>query len=85
MSFRRNAAKPSVALWMLVAIGDVVLLLVAAGMTALAALASVVTVAVAAVGAALLLWRASVGRTVTSTSVDGALRTGGRVTSQQKA
>lgn len=47
MSFRRRAAKPSVALWMLVAIGDVALILASAGMVALIALASVVTGAVA--------------------------------------
>lgn len=53
MSYRHRAAKPSVALWMLVAIGDVALILASAGMAALFALASVVTIAVAAVGA----WR----------------------------
>jgi hypothetical protein len=57
MSYRRHAAKPSVALWMLVAIGDVALILASAGLVALIALAAVVTVAVAAAGAWLLLRR----------------------------
>jgi arginine exporter protein ArgO len=60
MSFRQRAAKPSVALWMLVAIGDVALILAGVGMTALTALASVVTVTVAAAGAWLLMRRSGV-------------------------
>ena len=43
MSYRRQIAKPSVALWMLVAIGDVLLILAHAGLIALIALAGVVT------------------------------------------
>jgi hypothetical protein len=50
MSYRRNTAKPSVALWMLVALGDVLLFLASGGLLALITLISVVTVAVAAVG-----------------------------------
>lgn len=53
MGYRHRAAKPRVALWMLVAIGDVALILASAGMVAVIALASVVAVAVAAVG----VWR----------------------------
>ena len=50
MSYRRNAAKPSVALWMLVALGDLMLFLASGGLLALITLVSVVTVAVAAAG-----------------------------------
>ncbi|MEV4758007.1 hypothetical protein AB0J86_23225 [Micromonospora sp. NPDC049559] len=57
MSYRRRAAKPSVALWMLVAIGDAALFVAHLGMVALVALASVVTVAVAAAGTLLALRR----------------------------
>ena len=53
MGYRRKDARPRVALWMLVALGDVVLLLVSAGLSALFALLSVVTVTLAAVVA----WR----------------------------
>ncbi|MEU4639008.1 hypothetical protein [Micromonospora sp. NPDC023814] len=53
MGYRRKDARPRVALWMLVALGDVVLLLVGAGLPALFALLSVVTVTLAAVVA----WR----------------------------
>ncbi|MCF0096553.1 hypothetical protein AB0B39_02710 [Micromonospora sp. NPDC049114] len=55
MGYRRRDAKPRLALWMLVAFGDAVLLLVAAGVPAFIALLSVVTVAVCGVGA----WRLS--------------------------
>jgi hypothetical protein len=57
MSYRRNAARPRVALWMLVALGDIVLLLASVGISALVALVSVVTVTAAAVGARLLVRR----------------------------
>jgi hypothetical protein len=67
MSFRRRAAKPSLALWMLVAIGDVALIAAGAGLTALIALASVVTVAVAAVGTWLLARQSVPGRGRVST------------------
>jgi hypothetical protein len=48
MSYRRYAAKPSVALWMLVAVGDVLLILSSVGLLALIALVTVVTVGAAA-------------------------------------
>lgn len=47
MSYRRHTAKPSVALWMLVAVGDVLLILTRVGMLALVALIGV-TLATAA-------------------------------------
>ncbi|TNH28349.1 hypothetical protein FHG89_15405 [Micromonospora orduensis] len=53
MGYRRRDARPRLALWMLVAFGDAVLLLVAVGVPALIALLSVVAVAVCGVGA----WR----------------------------
>lgn len=53
MSFRQRTTKPSVALWMLVAVGDLAFILASFGMVALIALASVVTMAVGVVGA----WR----------------------------
>ncbi|AVT33819.1 MULTISPECIES: hypothetical protein [unclassified Plantactinospora] len=57
MRSRHHATKPSIALWMLVAIGDLAILVASVGMVALIALASVVTVAVATVGAWFLLRR----------------------------
>lgn len=53
MSHRPIGARPRLALWMLVALGDAVLLLVSAGVSAFIALLSVVTVAVCGVAA----WR----------------------------
>ncbi|NBE81367.1 hypothetical protein [Micromonospora rubida] len=53
MGHRIRDARPRLALWMLVALGDVVLLLVSAGLPVLFALFSVVTVTVAGVAA----WR----------------------------
>ncbi|MEH1097599.1 hypothetical protein [Micromonospora sp. CPCC 205561] len=50
MGYRRRDARPRVALWMLVALGDIVLLLTAAGLPVLFALLSVVTVTLAGVG-----------------------------------
>ncbi|MER7457106.1 hypothetical protein [Micromonospora sp. NPDC126480] len=55
MSYRRKDTRPRVALWMLVALGDVVLLLAGAGLSILVALLTVVTVTVA--GA--VFWRLS--------------------------
>ncbi|MFJ6195177.1 hypothetical protein [Micromonospora sp. NPDC092111] len=49
MGYRRRDARPRLALWMLVALGDVVLLVLSAGPAALVALVAVVTVAVAGV------------------------------------
>ena len=62
MSYRHRAAKPTVVLWMLVAIGNVALILASAGVFALIALGSILTVAAAAVGGALLLRRDVAGR-----------------------
>ncbi|MDG4807875.1 hypothetical protein O7634_14055 [Micromonospora sp. WMMD1120] len=53
MGYRRRDNRPRLALWMLVAFGDAVLLLVAAGMSALVALLSVAVVTACGVGA----WR----------------------------
>ncbi|MFI1192050.1 hypothetical protein ACH4T9_02050 [Micromonospora sp. NPDC020750] len=53
MGHRIRDTRPRLALWMLVALGDVVLLLVSAGLPVLFALLSVVTVTVAGVAA----WR----------------------------
>ncbi|MFC7548254.1 hypothetical protein [Plantactinospora sp. GCM10030261] len=72
MSLRRRANKTRVALWMLVAIGDVLLILAGIGMAALVAVLSVVTVAVAAVGASLLLRRQAATRSVITTPTAGA-------------
>ncbi|WP_422771765.1 hypothetical protein ACN28C_01145 [Plantactinospora sp. WMMC1484] len=57
MRSRHRATKPSIALWMLVAIGDLALLVASIGVVALIVLASVVTVAVGTIGAWLLLRR----------------------------
>ncbi|MBO4206501.1 hypothetical protein [Micromonospora echinofusca] len=54
MSYRRKAGKPRLALWMLVALGDVALLLASGGLLAMIALVGIVTVAVAAAGGWLL-------------------------------
>ncbi|WP_432903251.1 hypothetical protein ACQP1S_04400 [Micromonospora matsumotoense] len=62
MSYRRRDARPRLALWMLVALGDVVLLLLSAGVAALVTLVAVVTVAAAGVAA----WRLSRRTTMTS-------------------
>ncbi|MBM0227708.1 MULTISPECIES: hypothetical protein [Micromonospora] len=53
MGYRRKDTRPRLALWMLVALGDIVLLLVSAGVPALVALLGVVAVTVAGVAA----WR----------------------------
>lgn len=50
MGYRLRDARPRVALWMLVALGDIALLLTAAGLPVLVALLSVVTVTLAGVG-----------------------------------
>ena len=62
MSYRRRDARPRLALWMLVALGDVVLLLLSAGVTALVTLV-VVTVVAAGVAA----WRLSRRAALTGT------------------
>jgi hypothetical protein len=53
MSYRRHLAKPSVALWMLVALGDALLILTSLGVLALIVLAGVVALS----GAGWLLLR----------------------------
>ncbi|MEQ4301164.1 hypothetical protein ABNF97_07195 [Plantactinospora sp. B6F1] len=73
MRSRYHATKPSVALWMLVAIGDLALLVAGVGMVALV---GVVTVAVATVGAWLLLRRGMPNRTAVPARV--AVSTTGR-------
>ncbi|MEV4845605.1 hypothetical protein AB0K20_20625 [Micromonospora matsumotoense] len=65
MSYRRRDARPRLALWMLVALGDVVLLLLSAGVAALVTLVAAVTVAAAGVAA----WRLS-RRTAMTTGTD---------------
>jgi hypothetical protein len=75
MSYRQRAGKPSVALWMLVAIGDVALILASVGMVTLIALASVVAVTVATVGTWLMLRRGVPGRD--AVPVRGSLATRG--------
>ncbi|MFC0004621.1 hypothetical protein [Micromonospora siamensis] len=49
MGYRRKDARPRLALWMLVALGDAVLLLATMGLSALVALLTVVALAVAGV------------------------------------
>ncbi|WCN82306.1 hypothetical protein [Micromonospora sp. LH3U1] len=55
MRYRRRDARPRLALWMLVALGDAILLLVAVGIPALIALLGVVVVTAFGVAA----WRLS--------------------------
>ncbi|MEV5821558.1 hypothetical protein ABUL04_24760 [Micromonospora harpali] len=62
MGYRRRDARPRLALWMLVALGDVVLLLVSAGLPVLFAMFGVVAVTVAGVAAWRLTRRATVAR-----------------------
>ncbi|GAB3816088.1 hypothetical protein [Micromonospora zhanjiangensis] len=85
MSFRRRTTKPSVALWMLVAVGDVLLIL--AGMGTLIALVSVVTIAVAATGAWLLMRRGVPARNAVSspTGVPVVARVRTPVTARRRA
>ena len=53
MGYRRRDTGPRLALWMLVALGDVVLLLIAAGLSAPVAVLGVLTLAIAGVA----VWR----------------------------
>ncbi|MEU9505054.1 hypothetical protein AB0D32_02075 [Micromonospora sp. NPDC048170] len=62
MGYRRRDARPRVALWMLVALGDIVLLLVSAGLPLLYALVTVVTVTLAGVGAHRFARRGAIAR-----------------------
>ena len=50
MGYRRKNARPRVALWMLVALGDIVLVLASVGVPLLMALLGVVTVTLGGVG-----------------------------------
>ncbi|MBY8871464.1 hypothetical protein K7640_06345 [Micromonospora sp. PLK6-60] len=59
MGHRRKDARPRLALWMLVALGDAVLLLVSAGLSVLIALLAVVFLTVAGVTAWRLTRRAA--------------------------
>ncbi|HEX2771170.1 MAG TPA: hypothetical protein VHN18_01915 [Micromonosporaceae bacterium] len=77
MSYRRHAAKPSVALWMLVAAGDVLLILSSVGIFALIALVSVVAVGAAA---GYLLMRRSAAA---DEAVPAAVRVGSRSAQQR--
>jgi hypothetical protein len=61
MSYRRHGSKTTIALWMLVAVGDVALILASAGVVALVALVGVVALAVGMAGAWLLLRRGVTG------------------------
>ncbi|AXO33184.1 hypothetical protein ACGF5H_03610 [Micromonospora chalcea] len=53
MGYRRRDTGPRLALWMLVALGDVVLLLIAAGLSAPVAVLGVLTLTIAGVA----VWR----------------------------
>lgn len=62
MGYRRRDARPRLALWMLVALGDAILLLVTMGIPALIALLGVVIVAGFGVAAWRLTRRGSLAR-----------------------
>jgi len=62
MIHRRPGGKSSVALWMLVALGDLAIIVANAGMAALIALVGLVTAAAAAVGTSFIR-RAAAART----------------------
>ncbi|MFF5177441.1 hypothetical protein ACFY2Q_05380 [Micromonospora sp. NPDC000316] len=62
MGYRYRNARPRLALWMLVALGDVALLLISVGLPVLVALFGVVAIAVGAVGARRLSRRDAVVR-----------------------
>ena len=51
---RRHRTKPSLALWMLVAVGDLVLVVTNLGVAAMIALFGVVTAAIAGLGASVM-------------------------------
>jgi uncharacterized protein (DUF58 family) len=51
---RRHGTKPSLALWMLVAVGDLVLVVANLGVAAMIALLGVVTAALAGLGASVM-------------------------------
>ncbi|MGC4893244.1 hypothetical protein [Micromonospora sp. DT31] len=60
MGYRRRDAGPRLALWMLIALGDVVLLLIAAGLSAPVAVLGVLTLTLGGVAAWRLLRRTAV-------------------------
>ncbi|MER7888305.1 hypothetical protein ABTX15_00580 [Micromonospora sp. NPDC094482] len=62
MSYRRRDTRPRLALWMLVALGDAILVLASIGIPVLIALFSVVAVTVAGVSARLLMRRGALVR-----------------------
>ncbi|MCX5069233.1 hypothetical protein OOJ91_25645 [Micromonospora lupini] len=62
MGYRYRNARPRLALWMLVALGDVALLLISVGLPVLVALLGVVAITVGAVGVRRLSRRDSVVR-----------------------
>ncbi|MFG1914207.1 hypothetical protein [Micromonospora sp. NPDC048898] len=62
MGYRRRDTRPRLALWMLVALGDAILLLVTMGIPALIALLSVVVVTGFGVGAWRLTRRSALAR-----------------------
>ncbi|MEU8115939.1 MULTISPECIES: hypothetical protein [Micromonospora] len=62
MGYRYRNARPRLALWMLVALGDVALLLISVGLPVLVALFGVVAIAVGAVGVRRLSRRDAVAR-----------------------
>ncbi|MEO3743839.1 hypothetical protein [Plantactinospora sp. B5E13] len=71
MRSRCRANKPSIALWMLVAIGDLVLLVASVGVVALIALVGVVSVAAGAVGGWLVLRRGGPSRNLVPARATG--------------
>ncbi|MEE6259626.1 hypothetical protein [Plantactinospora sonchi] len=73
MSFRCRAKKPSIALWMLVAVGDLALLVASLGVVALIVLVGVVTVAVGAVAGWLVLRRGEPNRNLVPARATGAV------------
>lgn len=75
MRSRCRGTKPSVALWMLVAIGDLAILVASLGVVALIALVGVVTVAVGAVGGWLVLRRGEPSRNLVPARATGVVST----------
>ncbi|MBM7492468.1 hypothetical protein [Micromonospora luteifusca] len=74
MGYRRRDTRPRLALWMLVAFGDAILLLVSVGMPVLIALLSVVIVAGFGVAAWRLTHRAALAREEAAVPVLGRRR-----------
>jgi hypothetical protein len=80
VSYRHNPGKPTAALWMLVAVADVLLVLAAAGPLVLIALVTVAAIAVAAYGMLRHLRRetAMAGRTPVAVRVPARMPAGRR-------